>query len=64
MKNRNKKVALKFATFAALFGVMSFFMEMMEETEEHATYSLMLENLALGNGEADGETDTLGRTLF
>ena len=55
MKNRNKRVALKFATFAALFGLMTFFMEMMEETEEQVTYSITLEDLALGNGEADGE---------
>ena len=31
-------------------------MDMMEETEEQTTYSLTLENLALGNGETDGET--------
>ena len=55
MKKQNKKVALKFATFAALFGVMSFFMDMMEENEEQTTYSVTLESLALGNGETDGE---------
>ena len=31
--NSSKKVALQFATFAALFGLMSFFMEMMEENK-------------------------------
>ena len=46
MINQNKKVALKFATFAALFWIMSFFMEMMEETEEQTTYSVTLESLA------------------
>ena len=55
MNKNSKKVALKFATFAALFGVMSFFMDMMEENEEQITYSVTLESLALGNGETDGE---------
>ena len=55
MKNRNKRVALQIATFAALFGLMTFFMQMMEETEEQVTYSITLQDLALGNGEADGE---------
>ena len=35
---------------------MSFFMQTMEETEKQTTYSITLENLALGNGEIDGET--------
>ena len=60
MKYSNKKVALKFATFAALFGVMSFFMDMMEENEEQTTYSVTLEDLALGNGETNGETGGSG----
>ena len=55
MNKNSKKVALKFATFAALFGVMSFFMDMMEENEEQITYSVTLQDLALGNGETNGE---------
>ena len=55
MKNRNKRVALKFATFAAIFGLMSFFMDMMEENEEQTTYSITLQDLANANSEADGE---------
>ena len=55
MTNLNKRVALQCATFAALFGLMSFFMDMMEETEEQTTYSVTLEDLALGNGETNGE---------
>ena len=55
MEKQNKKVALQFATFAALFGVMTFFMEMMEETEEQVTYSITLQDLANANSEADGE---------
>ena len=55
MTKSNKKVALKAATFAALFGVMSFFMDMMEENEEQITYSVTLQDLALGNGETNGE---------
>ena len=39
-EQNSKKVALQFATFAALFGLMSFFMQMMEETEEQTTYSI------------------------
>lgn len=35
-------------------------MEMMEENEEQTTYSITLENLALGNGEADGENGGTG----
>ena len=46
---------LQVATFAALFGLMSFFMQMMGENEEQTTYSITLESLALGNGETDGE---------
>ena len=60
MNKNSKKVALKFATFAALFGVMSFFMEKMEQTEEQTTYSVTLESLALGNGETDGENGGTG----
>ena len=37
------------------FGLIAFFMDMMEENEEQTTYSVTLENLALGNGETDGE---------
>ena len=55
MTRLNKRVALKFATFAALFGLMTFFMDMMEETEEQVTYSITLENLANANVETDGE---------
>ena len=55
MKYSNKRVALQCATFAAIFGLMCFFMDMMEETEEQTTYSITLENLAQGNSEADGE---------
>ena len=55
MEKQNKKVALQFATFAALFGVMTFFMEMMEETEEQVTYSITLQDLANANVETDGE---------
>ena len=56
MENLNKKVALKFATFAALFGLMCLFMDMMEETEEQITYSITLENLANATVETNGET--------
>ena len=56
MKYSNKRVALQCATFAAIFGLMCLFMDMMEETEEQVTYSVTLENLALGNGETNGET--------
>ena len=57
MKNRNKRVALQIATFAALFGLMTFFMPMMEETEEQVTYSITLQDLANANIEADGEAE-------
>ena len=40
---------MQFAVFAALFGLMSLFMEMMEETEEQTTYSITLENLTNAN---------------
>ena len=56
MEKQNKKVALKFATFAALFGLMSLFMEMMEKNEEQTTYSITLEDLANGQSETNGET--------
>ena len=39
-------------------------MEMMEETKKQATYIVTLEKSTLANGETDGETHTLGRTLF
>ena len=55
MENRKKRVALQCATFAALFGLMCLFMDMMEETKEQTTYSIMLEDLALGSGETNGE---------
>ena len=55
MKKQSKKVALQCATFAALFGLMSFFMDMMEETEKQTTYSVTLEDLALGQSETNGE---------
>ena len=60
MKNQNKRVALQCATFAAIFGLMCFFMDMMEETEEQTTYSITLEDLALGNGETNGENGGAG----
>ena len=60
MTNSTKKVALQVATFAAIFGLMCFFMDMMEETEEQTTYSVTLANLALGNGETNGETGGSG----
>ena len=60
MNKNSKKVALKCATFAALFGLMSFFMDMMEQTEEQTTYSITLQDLALGNGETNGETGENG----
>ena len=60
MNKNSKKVALKFATFAAIFGLMCLFMDMMEETEEQTTYSVTLESLAQANIEADGE-NTNGR---
>ena len=60
MKKQSKKVALQCATFAALFGLMSFFMDMMEETEKQTTYSVTLEDLALGNGETNGENGGTG----
>ena len=56
MKNSNKRVALQYATFAALFGLMCLFMDMMEETEEQTTYSITLEELAHGQSETNGET--------
>ena len=56
MNYQIKKVTLKFAAFAALFGLMCFFMDMMEETEEQTTYSITLENLASANVETNGET--------
>ena len=59
MINLNKRVALQFATFAAIFGLMCFFMDMMEETEEQTTYSVTLENLASANIETDGENTTV-----
>ena len=62
MENRNKRVALQCATFAALFGLMSFFMEMMNETEEQTTYSITLQDLALGNSETAGENGGGGGT--
>ena len=55
MIKTNKKAALKFAAFAALFGLMSFFMEMMEETEEQTTYSITLESLLHAQSETNGE---------
>ena len=54
MKKQSKKVALQFATLAALFGLMSLFMEMTEETEEQTTYSITLENLVHAQSETDG----------
>ena len=62
MNDQIKKVALQVATFAAIFGLMSFFMQMMEEPEEQTTYSITLENLAHGNGETDGENGGGGNT--
>ena len=62
MTDQNKKVALQVVTFAAIFGLMCLFMDMMEETEEQITYSVTLERLALGNGEADGENGGGGST--
>ena len=62
MKNQNKRVALKFATFAALFGVMSFFMDMMEENEEQTTYSVTLESLLHAQSETNGEAGGGGST--
>ena len=35
---------------------MTFFMDMMEETEEQTTYSVTLESLAHGQSETNGET--------
>ena len=55
MNTQKKKVALKFATFAALFGLMTLFMQMMVETEEQTTYSVTLEDLAHGQSETNGE---------
>ena len=55
MNKQSKKVTLQVAAFAALFGLMTFFMEMMEETEEQVTYSITLQDLANANSEADGE---------
>ena len=55
LKPFKSKAMLQIALFAALFGVMSHFMEMMEQTEEQTTYSITLENLASANIEADGE---------
>ena len=60
MKYQNKRVALKFATFAAIFGLMCLFMDMMEENEQQTTYSVTLEDLALGNGETNGESGGAG----
>ena len=60
MTDQNKKVALQFATFAALFGLMSFFMEMMEETEEQVTYSITLEDLLHAQTETNGEAGGSG----
>ena len=60
MKKQSKKVALQFATFAAIFGLMDLFIEMNKKTEERVTYSITLENLALGNGETNGETGGTG----
>ena len=37
-------------------------MDMMEETEEQTTYSVTLEDLALGNGETNGENGGTGGT--
>ena len=51
MNKLNKRVALQCATFAAIFGLMCLFMDMMEETEEQTTYSVTLESLAHANGE-------------
>ena len=59
MTNSTKKVALQVATFVAIFGLMSLFMQMMEENEEQTTYSVTLESLAHANGETDGETQGL-----
>ena len=55
MINSTKKVALQVATFAAIFGLMCLFMDMMEKTEEQTTYSITLQDLANANVEADGE---------
>ena len=55
MKHSNKRVVLQCATFAAIFGLMCLFMDMMEETEEQTTYSITLQDLANANGETDGE---------
>ena len=57
MNKQSKKVALQFATFAAIFGLMCLFMDMMEKTEEQTTYSITLQDLANANSEADGESD-------
>ena len=46
---------LQIAIFAAFFGVMSHFMEMMEETEEQVTYSITLESLLHAQNETNGE---------
>ena len=56
MENQNKRVALQIATFAALFGLMTFFMEMMEKNEEQVTYSITLEDLLHAQTETNGET--------
>ena len=55
MVNLNKKLALQVATFAALFGLMTFFMDMMEETEKQVTYSVTLESLLHAQSETNGE---------
>ena len=60
MKNSNKKVALQYATFAALFVLLDTFIEMKKKTEEQTTYSITLEDLAHGQSETNGEAGGTG----
>ena len=55
IKCSKSKAMLRIAMFATLFVLMDTFIEMNKKTEEQTTYSVTLENLALGNGETDGE---------
>ena len=64
MKNLVKRLKsnamLQIAVFVTTFLLMDLFIQMNEKTEEQTTYSVTLENLALGNGETDGETGGTG----